>query len=371
MRIGYDAKRIFHNTTGLGNYSRHLVRTMARFYPEYTYILYNPKPPRVHRLDVQPPLEERRPRSWWKYAPSLWRSRGILKNLRRDGIDLYHGLSGELPLGISRTGIPSVLTVHDVIFWKFPHWYSPADRLIYTLKLKRALKEASAVVAVSKQTKADLVEMTGIDPERVQVIYQSCDPVFKKDLPPAYLEEVRRKYSLPREDVILYVGTLEPRKNAMTLVKALSRLPYSAVFVGRMTPYGRQVKKFAESTGMQDRVKFLSGLSLRELAALYRLARVSVYPSIYEGFGIPIIESLYAGTPVITNARGVFREAAGPGGIYLSDVTDPAEMEEKLRWAMTSDLGPLREAGLRHVRRFDDDRLAGRWHALYRKLAGK
>ncbi len=368
LRLGFDAKRIFHNRTGLGNYGRDLVRILAEFYPENRYYLYNPKPARVYRLQLTDAMVERRPEDFvGKTFPALWRSRGILKDLKRDGIQLYHGLSAELPAGIGRTAIASVVSIHDLIFLRFPELYKPIDRWIYRQKFLRAVREADAVVAISRQTKDDIIRFGHVPEEKIRVIYQGCHPVFKEQLSDDFLQQVRTKYDLP-ETFLLQVGTVEPRKNLMTVLQALRDLPYNLVVVGRLTEYGRKAVEYVHAQGMDKRVFFLHGLELRELAALYRLAKVSIYPSVFEGFGIPVIESLYAGTPVITNAGGVFPEAAGPGGIYVEDVKNPQEIREKIRWAMETDISEYARMGREYVRRFDDDVLAREWMGLYKEL---
>ncbi len=368
LHIGYDAKRIFHNTTGLGNYGRDLVRIMSRYYPENIYHLYTPRPAKVHRLKLQNNMQVHLPGGFMhKLFPSLWRSRGILKDLQRDGIQIYHGLSGELPFGISKTGIPSVVTVHDLIFMRYPELYKPIDRKIYYKKFLRAVQEANLVVAISKQTKEDIIRFSQVNPEKIRVIYQGCHEVFKKAVPPEKLEAVREKYQLPGR-FLIQVGTIEPRKNALTTVQALKDLPYHLVLVGRETTYAKTIRDFIQTHNMQRRVHFLQNLSLEELAALYRLAHVSVYPSIFEGFGIPIIESLYSGTPVITSRKGVFPEAAGPGGIYLDDVLNAEEMKEKITFAMESNLNEYIQAGQTYVKKFDDDKIAQEWMTLYQSM---
>ena len=371
LRIGYDAKRIFHNRTGLGNYGRDLVRILSENFPENRYLLYNPKPSREILFRLGSSMTERRPASWWhKKFPAWWRSKGIIADLLKDGVDVYHGLSAELPVGISRTGISSILTVHDLIFIRYPHLYKAFDRWIYRKKLEKALAEAHQIVAISEQTKRDLISLAGADAERIKVIYQGCHPVFKREIPEESLEAFRKAHDLPPK-FLLQVGTIEPRKNALTTVRALKDLPYHLVLVGRPTPYAGQIRDFVRTHGMEDRIRIMSHVPLDELAKWYRLAHVSVYPSIFEGFGIPIIESLYAGTPVITNSRGVFPEAAGPGGIYLDDVTDVDEMREKIRWSMENDLSVQAQKAREYVHRFDDDVLAGQWMDLYRALARK
>ncbi len=367
MRIGYDAKRIFHNTTGLGNYGRDLVRIMASFFPENEYVLYNPYQAKTQRFEPKENMRIKYPSGIYSMFPSLWRSKGIIKDLKKDRIELYHGLSGELPWGISRTGIPSVVTVHDVIFMRFPEWYKSIDRSIYKKKFLRAVNEANKIVAISKQTRDDIVEFSNINPEKVEVIYQGCHPIFKSDIPVDYQFQVQEKYALPVE-FALYVGTIEPRKNAFTIVKAMKDLPYHLVLAGKETDYARQIRAYIKSHGMSDRIRFLGNLDLNELAAMYRLAKVFIYPSIYEGFGIPIIESLYSGTPVITNAKGVFPEAAGPGGIYLENVFDENEMREKIRFAMENDLTDYVRKGREFVKKFDDENIARQWMEVYKSL---
>ncbi len=368
LKIGFDAKRIFHNTTGLGNYGRDLIRILSTHYPGNEYHLFNPKKPKIQRLDIKDNIFVHLPGSFiGKFLPSLWRSKWVIKDLEKHNIQLYHGLSGELPWGISQTNIPSIVTIHDLIFMRFPQLYKPLDRKIYFKKFLRAVHEADMVVAISAQTKSDILQFSDIKPEKIKVIYQGCHPVFKKKQPDEFLEEVRRKYHLP-DEFLLQVGTVEPRKNAFTVVKALKDLPYHFVLVGRETPYAKEIKSFVQKNGMKDRIHFLQNLDLREIAALYQLARVSVYPSIFEGFGIPIIESLYSGTPVITNRQGVFPEAAGPGGIYLENVENTGEMKEKIRWSMENDLSGFIRAGKEYIQKFNDDVLAEQWMKLYHSL---
>jgi glycosyltransferase involved in cell wall biosynthesis len=367
MRIGYDAKRIFHNTTGLGNYGRDLVRIMADYYPGNEYFLYNPLPASVHRLKFRPNMKERLPSGSLAAFPALWRTKGILKDLVNDQIDVYHGLSGEIPVGISKKGIRSVVTVHDVIFLRHPEWYKPFDRWIYKKKFRRAVKEADVIVAVSEQTKKDILAYTSVNPDNIKVIYQGCHQVFKDKIPGEYLFQIHEKYGLP-DEYILNVGTIERRKNAFSIVKAIKDLPYHLVLVGRETPYAKKIREFIDKHNMHQRVTFLSGLDLNELAAIYRMAKVFVYPSEYEGFGIPVIEALYSGIPVITNAKGVFPETAGPAGIYLENIHDTGEMREKIQYAMENDLSDRVAKGKAYVRKFDDDVIAAQWMEIYRKL---
>lgn len=366
MQIGYDAKRIFHNASGLGNYSRDLVRVLATYYPKNNYLLYNPKKGNLSRWKTLPNTTEYRPSGVWRYLHSLWRQGPVVHQLKKDNIDLYHGLSGELPKGLD---IPSVVTIHDLIFYRYPKLYKSIDVAIHKRKVNHAVNTASRVVAISEQTKADLIEFTGTPAENIEVIYQGCHPIFKTTFSKKELKSVAQKYQLPKK-FVLCVGTLEERKNALSTVKALKETTHHMVFVGKVKAYGEKVKSYVKENNMQDRVLFINHISIEDLAGVYQNASVFCYPSFFEGFGIPVIEALYSGVPVITSKGGCFSEAGGPSSIYI----DP-QNENELLIAVESLYSESHLArkkrikeGLDFVQKFNDEVLAKQWNALYKLL---
>jgi len=368
MRIGYDAKRIFHNTTGLGNYSRDLVRIMAEFYPENNYFLYNPKPAKINRLSIKSNMHIKQPSGFFaRLFPSLWRYKWILKDLEKDRIDIYHGLSAELPAGIEKKPIKSVVTIHDLIFMYFPKLYSTIDRKIYFKKFLKAVHSADIVVAISEQTKKDILKYSNIPASKVKVIYQGCHTAFKRTYSKEFIQKVLEKYKLPKK-FFLNVGTIEPRKNALSIVKALQPTDYHIVLVGKLTSYALEIKKYVTNHQMENRVHFLTGLSLEELAVLYQQAQIFIYPSLYEGFGIPLIEALYSKTIVITNKNGVFPEAAGPFSFYLEDVQNPKEIRDLIEQIVNKDVSEQIENSYKFVQKFNDDEIARQWKNLYCEL---
>ncbi|HEX9241471.1 MAG TPA: glycosyltransferase family 1 protein [Anaeromyxobacter sp.] len=360
MNVGFDAKRVFHNATGLGNYSRDVLRILATRRPEHAYFAYSPRPAALPPEAGAGRVEVRGPRSALARAfPSLWRTRLVAGDLRRDGIALFHGLSNELPLGLEKGGVASAVTIHDLIFERLPELYSPIDRRIYAAKARSAVRRAGIVISVSEQTARDLVELYDVDPARIRVVYQTCREAFRTPVAPERLQEVAARYELP-ERFLLAVGTIERRKNLLLALQALERLPgVLLVAVGRPTPYAEELISFARAHGLAARVRLLSDVSTPDLAALYRLATVSLYPSLFEGFGIPIVEALFSGTPVVTTKGGCFAEAGGPGSAYV----DPHDVEG-LRATLArllEDEGArarMREEGLRHVERFSDEAIA-------------
>ena len=174
MRIGFDAKRAFLNNTGLGNYSRDTIRVLSNFYPDNKYFLYTPKEKgnsRLAFLDNRNNTFVRTPQSLLNKAlKSYWRSKSIVSDLFNNKIDIYHGLSHELPLGIEKTNIKTVVTIHDLIFIRYPHLFRTIDRKIYYKKFNSACHRADKIIAVSQQTKQDIIDFFLIPEEKIEVI---------------------------------------------------------------------------------------------------------------------------------------------------------------------------------------------------------
>lgn len=374
MKIGFDAKRAFLNHTGLGNYSRSVITALAQYFPEHDYFLYTPKIARhartagllrggnIHICTPTLPV-----------LKSLWRSRLVVPRLLKDKLDLYHGLSHELPVGLHKTGIASVVTMHDLIFLRYPQYYKLADRKIYEAKFRYACKTADRIVAISEQTSRDLHTYFDTPASKIEVIYQSCDAAFMQPLPEAALQAVKTKYRLPGR-YLLSVGTIEARKNLLLTIKAMALLktPVKLVVIGKATAYLDEVKAAIDQFRLADQVIFLKDVPFADLPAIYQLARIFVYPSEFEGFGIPILEALYSGTPVIAATGSCLEEAGGPGSIYvhpgdeagLAAAIEKAGEDEGLRDNMIT-------AGKKYAARFTERQQAEQLMALYRELTTK
>lgn len=375
MRIGYDGKRAVCNNTGLGNYSRATIDALAEYCPENEYLLYTPK--MRHNENLQVLLNERAnvkvqlPAEGHHWGSALWRvGNGIVRDAQADGVQLFHGLSGELPLTIAQSGIPSVVTMHDVIFRRYPEYYKWIDRKIYDYKFARACENATRIIAITECTKRDIMQFYGADENKIDVVYQGCDARFAEPIAEATLASVRAQYHLP-EQFLLYVGTVETRKNVLLAVRALEQMREEAlplVIVGRETPYAAEVRNFVAKAGMSDRVLFVGHVSLEHLPALYRMARVFVYPSRFEGFGIPILEAITCGTPVVAATGSCLEEAGGDCALYV-DPDDVSAMMQALGEAMTE--GDLRRSMLSardaHLRKFTRESIARNISAVYQK----
>lgn len=376
MKIGFDAKRANANNTGLGNYSRFIIEALAQYAPENEYQLYVPKHKRHSEyealLNEYTSLEERLPSKgvWRGLLSSVWRTLSIRSDLRREGVEIFHGLSNEIPLGMSNSNTRTVVTIHDLIFLRIPSIYKPLDRWIYNLKFRYACRRADRVIAVSECTKRDIVELYNVSPERITVIYQWCAPHFATTYDEATLQDVRAKYNLPQR-FILNVGTLEERKNLMLCVKALEKLPADIHLVacGRATPYSDKVMQYASKQGIADRIHLIHNCSYADLPIVYQCAEVFLYPSRYEGFGIPIIEALSCGVPVVAATGSCLEEAGGDAASYVNPDDDVACAKAIARFL--DDIEHRNGAitrGKKYVERFSKESIAGEIAELYRGM---
>jgi len=370
MKIGYDAKRAFLNNTGLGNYSRWLIKAMAGHYPENEYFLYTPRVKPNSRLDFlsrYKNLTTKTPDS--KLFTSWWRSKGIVKDLQRDGIEIYHGLSHELPSGIDKSGVRSVLTVHDLIFMRLPGNFGAISRNIYKAKVKYACKVADKIVAISQKTKDDIIELLGTDAAKIEVIYQSIDPIFTITQSAEQKQAAAVKYQLPQQ-FLLSVGTIEARKNLLLLAKALKYIDnIPLVVVGRPTKYLDEVKQYLGSNNLTNRVIFLHDVGFADLPAIYQLASVFIYPSRYEGFGLPILEALNCGVPVVAATGSCLEEAGGPDSLYVNP-DDEKDLAEKINLILADNTlkQNMIAQGLQYAANFAEDKLSAQLMQLYKNL---
>jgi glycosyltransferase involved in cell wall biosynthesis len=370
MNIGFEAKRVFHNKTGLGNYSRDLIRLLSNYFPENNYYLYNTKPSNKNLFIANNTnVFEKKPSTpFYTKFYNLWRQKGVVNDLIKDGITIFHGLSGEIPRGLQSKNIKSVVTIHDLIFVRYPHLYSFFDRKIHFYKFKKAAQEADLIIAISEQTKNDIIEFLKIEPKKIKVIYQGCHSVFKETYSEVECNEVATKFELP-DKFILNVGTIEARKNILLAVKAIKKIDTYLVIVGNESSYAVEVKRYIAENNLKNKVLFLKNVSIKELAILYRLAQLFIYPSLYEGFGIPVIEALYSKTPVITTRGGVFPEAGGPNSIYVNP-TSVVEMEEAILNLLNNDAlrKEITRKGFEFVQKFNDESIAKQITKEYQRL---
>jgi len=370
MRIGFDAKRAFYNKSGLGSYSRNLIQGLVEKYPENQYVLYSPGLSFDLFEPTHPCITVKGPeRMIHRIFRFYWRSFYLSRQLPRDAIQIFHGLSHEIPYNFPKKQVRSIVTIHDLIFLRLPHLYRLLDRTVYERKFRYSCENADRIVAVSRQTAGDIVEFFGIDPEKIDVVYQGCNPVFSTDVSLVEKEILRMKYLLPKS-FILYVGTIEERKNLLTLIKALhfGKIDIPLVVIGKPTPYLNKIIEFIERHSLIN-IIFCDIVQNQDLPGIYQLADLFVYPSIFEGFGIPILEALYSKVPVITSRGSSLVEVGGDHTLYV----DPNNVEEmsaaikkvlfdrELQEKMISE-------GYKHARNFDAEKVTSNIMQVYQKV---
>jgi glycosyltransferase involved in cell wall biosynthesis len=371
MIIGFDAKRAFYNSSGLGNYSRTIINTLASQHSEHQYLLYTPGNP--DRIGFNPPANTilRYPESFYdKFFKSYWRSFGIIKQLHKDNLNLFHGLSNELPKNIANTRIKSVVTIHDLIFKRYPELYKPVDRQIYDIKSRYSCGTSDKIIAISKQTKQDILEFYNINETKVEVIYQSCNPIFYNALDDEAKSIIAKKHKLP-ESFILSLGTIEERKNLLNIVKAMNigQIDIPLIVIGRHTDYIHQVKAYISENNLEELVFFHHHIPTEDLPAIYQLASLFIYPSVFEGFGLPILESLNSGTPVITSKSGCFPEAGGKFSSYV-DPFNPEEIAEAIVKILSDSIlaSKMTKEGKIHALNFREELIADKLIKIYQSL---
>ena len=370
MRIGFDAKRLFHNFTGLGNYSRSLVRNLSRYANEDLDLhLYSPKPSQHQRVSY---FQENYPIHTNEDKKILWRSKRIVSDLIRDNIDVYHGLSHEIPWGIGERKIKTIVSMHDLIFLRYPKFYPFIDRKIYDWKFRYAARYADQVLAISESTKADLISYYDISPQKIQVLYQACDEQFYQLHKLEEIESCLAKHKLPT-DFLLYVGSITERKNLLGLVQAIELLPDSLqiplVILGQGKAYKVKVQEYIERKGLKKLFVFCEGIPFQDFPFIYQAAKALIYPSFFEGFGIPIIEALWSKTPVICSSSSSMPEAGGPNSLYI----DPAKTED-IATAIQALLEnenlskEMKEKGYQYVQKFHGQKLSIQLLDIYKKM---
>jgi glycosyltransferase involved in cell wall biosynthesis len=327
MKIGFDAKRAFNNSSGLGNYSRWLIRAMATHYTHQEYFLFTPS---IHEkyYDCFSDLFNVQVVSphtlLGRTFSSLWRTYAIADMCSKLELDVYHGLSNEMPVGMEQFSGKKILTLHDVIFMRYPQYYGNIDKYVYKKKTAYALNIADRVIAISNQTKSDALHFFNCPADKISVLGMDCDPAFRNPVDEAQARLILAKYDI-RTPYILNVGTFEPRKNQKTLLRAFALLKkdnLSLVCIGKHTSYADEVLSLTKELGVEHQVKLLHDVPNHYLPALFTNAAVFVYPSEFEGFGIPVLEAICCGVPVVTSNVSSMPEVAGNAALLVNPADD-------------------------------------------------
>jgi glycosyltransferase involved in cell wall biosynthesis len=272
-----------------------------------------------------------------------------------------------------RRNCKSVITIHDLNFLLYPHFLTPQSASYYG-QIDQAVRKCDQIIAVSESTKRDIVRLTGAPENKITVVYEAAHPIFRRLEDQALLAEVKERLGIDR-DYVLFVSTIEPRKNVPTLLDAFKRLldnykpPVNLVLAGAKGWLFDEVFSLVEKLDLQGRVQFVGRVSLEDLLGLYNAATVLVHPAFYEGFGLPPLEAMACGTPVIVSNTSALPEIVGDAAM-LVDPTDVDSMAVAI-WRVLCDESlqrEMREKGLRRARRFSWKKAALQTLNIYHRL---
>lgn len=371
MRIAFDGTTLTPGRTGVGYYTEHLLQHLAREVAQTgdEIVVVSNKP-----IDTQSPLPAHvRVHDGHRFPVRIgWmqlRARSALEALQPD---VAHFTNGMIPIG---SPVTTVVTVHDMSLRLYPKCH-PVRRLVLNRPLMHvAIRAASAIITVSHSARRDLLRLHGVAPDKVSVVHEAASPAFRPMADQAELDAIRARYALP-DRFILYVGTIEPRKNLNRLMAAFaaarkSGIPHQLVCVG---PYGwssRDLSGEIDRLGIRDAVHFTGYVPFEDLPAIYNLGDFFVFPSLYEGFGLPVVEAMASGLPVLTSNTSSLGEIAGDAAETIDPTDTDAMIDAMLRLARDPELRRDRAArGLTRARTFSWTQTAREMLAVYHRLAG-
>ncbi len=369
MRIGVDARLVYYHQAGIGQYILRLMQALAQIDREDEIVLFK------SRKDKTAIVRQSnfKLQSLWTPSHHPFESRALSIELAPYRLDVLHS-PDFIPPGFPRC--PSVITVHDLAFLKYPRFLTRSSARYYG-QVEVAASRADHIIAVSQSTKRDTIQMLGVPEEKITVIYEAAHPLFAPISNEEPLARVRAKFGLPR-DFILFVSTIEPRKNIPTLLRAFKQLrarykaPITLALAGNRGWLVEEVDAVVEELKLGDSIRFLGGVPNEELVYLYNAATCFILPSYYEGFGLPPLEAMACGTPVIVSKVASLPEVVGDAALLV----EPEDVEgwcvammrvlddENLRREM-------RAKGLKRAATFSWERAARETLAVYQKIARK
>ncbi len=373
MRIAIDARIAHYTGAGIGQYAVHLAQALARLDAANQYLLLQSRKdrrslvaePHVLRQGIWTPSHHR-----WEQgllAAEFKLRRAVCRQLN---IDLLHSTDFIPPLRLRN--FKSVITVHDLAFLRWPHFLTE-DSARYYGQVDAAVARADHIIAVSESTKNDLVKLLGAPRDRITVVYEAADPIYRPMARAEALATMRSKYPLP-DEFILFVSTIEPRKNIATLLHAYRRLLDSykvsagLVLAGATGWLAEQVFETVEQLELQRHVTFLGRVQNGDLVYLYNLARCLAHPAYYEGFGLTPLEAMACGTPVVVSNVSSLPEVVGDAALLI-DPNSEEELAVALHRLLSDDVlhASLRDKGLARARTFSWERTAEETLAVYQR----
>lgn len=368
MRIGFDGTPLLGQRSGVGYYTGNLLSALMEVQPEWEYLLYSNRP--LNGLEPPLPKAQRSNQRYFSRSRWLWMQTILPSVIRDSQPNLCHFTNALAPLW---QPAPYVLTIHDASLFVYGEYHPWARHLTMRLTLPIVARRAAAIITVSQHSRDDLIRVLNLDPAKIHVVYEAAADAFRPVEDPHQLAALRRKYALP-DQFLLYVGTLEPRKNLLRLLRAVARLrdeglPHQLVLAGGMGWMMESFEQEVNALGLQEAVHYLGYIPSEDLPGLFSLATVFTFPSLYEGFGLPPLEAMACGAPVLTSKSSSLAEVCGDAA-YLVDPHSveaiAAGLAELLRDAELREC--LRAKGLQRAATFSWRRAACETGEIYRQV---
>lgn len=355
MKIGFDARMITH--PGIGRYIRNLVRGLAETKGQAEFTLYG-DPGQLTEFGMC---------SIQEYHARIYSMQELFFSpFSGNQFDIIHVPNFNAPYKKHK---PLIVTIHDLIYLKFPRSSNIIRRKVIRPLLAHMLRSADRIIAVSEHTKKDILDYFPFSEGKISVIYEAADPVFREINDEKALDAVKRKFSLPRE-YLLFVGSLRSHKNIERLLQAFMQLrregvSHGLVVVGRVNPREKYLLNKINSTGCL----YLNEVSGEELVSLFNLATALLFPSLYEGFGLPVLEAMACGLPVAASSFSSLPEIAGDAAVFFNPL-DVDDMAAQMRRIINEEglRQELRDKGFRRARMFSWERAARHTMELYQGI---
>ena len=366
MRIGFDGTPLQYFRSGVGTYVEQLLHHLPLAHPEWEYLLYTNKPVKVNGLPRINPVTGYFPHSRW-----LWMQFKLPSIIPKSNLDICHFMNNSAPL---RCPAPYAITIYDASLFLYSQYHPRSRLLALRLLLPKVARRAKAVITISEASRQDLINILRLPPEKVHMIHIAASRDFKPVQDPEQRVHLQQKYDLPSR-FVLFVGTIEPRKNLLRLIAAFGQTQRDhpdchLVLVG---PEGWLMNgALAKETAAADltgKVHYLGIVPQADLPGIYSLATLFAFPSLYEGFGLPLLEAMACGTPVLTSNCSAMPEVSGAAA-YLVDPNSVASIAEGLNHLLDSRARRewFVEQGLARARQFSWERTAQQTAVIYEQI---
>jgi glycosyltransferase involved in cell wall biosynthesis len=359
ITIGFDAKHAMSDDAEFGAYSRLVIESLALAAPRYSY--FRPYVPmrtphkgyeaieRLHNIETMEPDG-----ALWRKLTLPWRVWRVAHDLHNGGVELYHGLTEHLPLGLAARKIRSVVTVHNMAYLYDKNILNSPENLIHRLYMGRILHRVDRIVAVSESVKRDIVKHCNIYSDKIDVVYSGVAKRFTEPVSDEQIAAVTEKYMLP-ERYLLSVGRHIERRNMLNIIKIMPMMDHELhyVIVGKTTAHTTRLQRVAKSLGVLDRIHFITNATEEEMPAIYKRASILINISKYEGFPTSVAEAMSVGTPCIASRKLCMEEIAENSALYVS-ATNRDEIISTIRRLLEDKelRDDLIATGKRHASRF-------------------